>query len=147
MKGIGEDDLVLIHDGVRPFVPMDLLQRAASAADEFGAAIVAVPVKDTVKIARDGVITATPGRPSRRANRPSSATALGRMSLMFATTGSGSASSATRSRIALRSSMSNRRNSPVLPRARMPSMPRALSQATWPASAFFRMRPAESVGR
>jgi 2-C-methyl-D-erythritol 4-phosphate cytidylyltransferase len=62
MEGIGDDDLVLIHDGVRPFVPLDLLQRAASAADEFGGAVVAVPVKDTVKVARDGVITSTPPR-------------------------------------------------------------------------------------
>jgi len=62
MEGIGRDDLVLIHDGVRPFVTVDLLQRAASAADEFGGAIVAVPVKDTVKIARDGIIAATPPR-------------------------------------------------------------------------------------
>jgi 2-C-methyl-D-erythritol 4-phosphate cytidylyltransferase len=62
MEGIGPDDLVLIHDGVRPFVPVDLLRRAATAADEFGGAVVAVPVKDTVKVARDGIITATPPR-------------------------------------------------------------------------------------
>jgi len=53
---------VLIHDGVRPFVPLDLLQRAASAADQFGAAVVAVPVKDTVKFVKDGIVTATPPR-------------------------------------------------------------------------------------
>jgi len=62
MEGVGPDDLVLIHDGVRPFVPAAVLQRAAGAADEFGAAVVAVPVKDTVKIVRDGVVTATPPR-------------------------------------------------------------------------------------
>jgi len=62
MTGLGPDDLVLIHDGVRPFVPLDLLQRAASAADQFGGAVVAVPVKDTVKIVKDGIITATPPR-------------------------------------------------------------------------------------
>jgi 2-C-methyl-D-erythritol 4-phosphate cytidylyltransferase len=62
MEDIGPDDLVLIHDGVRPFVPVDLLQRAAAAADEFGGAVVAVPVKDTVKVARDGIIIATPPR-------------------------------------------------------------------------------------
>ena len=62
MREIGQDDLVLIHDGVRPFVPAELLQRAASAADEFGGAVVAVPVKDTVKIARNGIIQETPPR-------------------------------------------------------------------------------------
>jgi 2-C-methyl-D-erythritol 4-phosphate cytidylyltransferase len=61
-EGVGPEDLVLIHDGVRPFVSSDLLQRAASAAGEFGGAVVAVPVKDTVKVARDGIITATPPR-------------------------------------------------------------------------------------
>ena len=62
MREIGQDDLVLIHDGVRPFVPVDVLKNAASAADEFGGAVVAVPVKDTVKVARDGIITGTPPR-------------------------------------------------------------------------------------
>jgi 2-C-methyl-D-erythritol 4-phosphate cytidylyltransferase len=62
MEGVSDDDLVLVHDGVRPFVSIDLLQRAADAADEFGGAVVAVPVKDTVKVARNGIITATPPR-------------------------------------------------------------------------------------
>jgi 2-C-methyl-D-erythritol 4-phosphate cytidylyltransferase len=62
MEGVSDDDLVLVHDGVRPFVSVDLLQRAADAADEFGGAVVAVPVKDTVKVARNGIITETPPR-------------------------------------------------------------------------------------
>ena len=62
MEGVNPDDLVLIHDGVRPFVPVDVLERAASAADEFGGAVVAVPVKDTVKIVHQGIITDTPPR-------------------------------------------------------------------------------------
>jgi 2-C-methyl-D-erythritol 4-phosphate cytidylyltransferase len=62
MEGVEPDDLVLIHDGVRPFVSAELLRRAADAADQFGGAVVAVPVKDTVKVARDGIITATPPR-------------------------------------------------------------------------------------
>jgi len=62
MDGVKEDDLVLIHDGVRPFVPAEVLELAASAADEFGGAVVCVPVKDTVKVAREGVIVETPPR-------------------------------------------------------------------------------------
>lgn len=62
MQGVEADDVVLIHDGVRPFVPVGVLQAAATAASEAGGAVVAVPVKDTVKVARDGVITETPPR-------------------------------------------------------------------------------------
>jgi len=62
MKGSEQDDLVLIHDGVRPFISTEVLRRAAAAAGEFGAAVVAVPVKDTVKVVRDGAIIDTPAR-------------------------------------------------------------------------------------
>jgi 2-C-methyl-D-erythritol 4-phosphate cytidylyltransferase len=62
MMGVEQDDLVLIHDGVRPFVTIDALKKAATTAHEFGGAVVAVPVKDTVKVARDGIITDTPPR-------------------------------------------------------------------------------------
>lgn len=62
MEGIEEDDLVLIHDGVRPFVSEQMMRDAAAAAAEAGAAVVAVPVKDTVKVVRDGVIAETPAR-------------------------------------------------------------------------------------
>lgn len=62
MEGIGQDDLVLIHDGVRPFIAVETIRAAATAAHEFGGAVVAVPVKDTVKVVHDGVITETPPR-------------------------------------------------------------------------------------
>lgn len=62
MEGVEPDDLVLIHDGVRPFVPAAVLEQAADAADRFGGAIVAVPCKDTVKVVQDGIITDTPPR-------------------------------------------------------------------------------------
>jgi 2-C-methyl-D-erythritol 4-phosphate cytidylyltransferase len=57
-----DDDLVLIHDGVRPFVSQEMLQAAADAAREHGASVVAVPVKDTVKVVKGGVIAETPPR-------------------------------------------------------------------------------------
>ncbi len=44
-----ESDVVLIHDAARPFVSADLISRAIDAAAEHGAAIVALPVRDTVK--------------------------------------------------------------------------------------------------
>jgi 2-C-methyl-D-erythritol 4-phosphate cytidylyltransferase len=42
-------DFVLVHDGARPFVTPELIERVAAAAAGTGAAIAAVPVKDTIK--------------------------------------------------------------------------------------------------
>ena len=44
-----DSDVVLVHDAARPFVSRDLISRAIDAASEHGAAIVALPVRDTVK--------------------------------------------------------------------------------------------------
>jgi 2-C-methyl-D-erythritol 4-phosphate cytidylyltransferase len=42
-------DLVMVHDGNRPLVPDELLNRTIAAAEVHGAAIAAVPVHDTIK--------------------------------------------------------------------------------------------------
>ncbi|MGR3319072.1 MAG: 2-C-methyl-D-erythritol 4-phosphate cytidylyltransferase [Candidatus Anammoxibacter sp.] len=42
-------EVVLIHDCVRPFISQDLILQVINKAYEQGAAIVAVPVKDTIK--------------------------------------------------------------------------------------------------
>jgi len=56
-------DIVLIHDSVRPFVDSELIERLLTAAEQFGAATAAVPVKDTIKIAdEDGFVLDTPAR-------------------------------------------------------------------------------------
>lgn len=56
-------DTVLIHDGARPFVKNDCIERVIEKAREFSAVTCAVPLKDTVKIVReDGLVTATPDR-------------------------------------------------------------------------------------
>jgi 2-C-methyl-D-erythritol 4-phosphate cytidylyltransferase/2-C-methyl-D-erythritol 2,4-cyclodiphosphate synthase len=48
-------DVVLIHDAARPLVSADLISRTIRAAAEYGAAIAAQPVSDTVKrVRRDG---------------------------------------------------------------------------------------------
>jgi len=44
--------IVLIHDAVRPFVPRRAIEEAVEAAAEHAAAVVAMPVADTVKRAR-----------------------------------------------------------------------------------------------
>lgn len=54
--------LIAIHDGARPFVTADIIQRTAAAAEKSGAAIAAVPVKDTIKLVRNGEIEQTPDR-------------------------------------------------------------------------------------
>lgn len=51
--------VVVIHDAVRPLVTADLIQRTVDAAVRHGAAIAAVPARDTVKLSADGMITGT----------------------------------------------------------------------------------------
>ena len=43
------NDLILIHDGARPFVESATIKKTINAALETGAAISALPVKDTIK--------------------------------------------------------------------------------------------------
>jgi len=43
-------NLVIIHDGVRPFLDHEILRKSLEAAEKYGASVVAVPVKDTIKI-------------------------------------------------------------------------------------------------
>ncbi len=52
-----EIELVLVHDGARPLVSGEIIRRCLRGAMESGAAIAAVPVKDTLKqVAADGEI-------------------------------------------------------------------------------------------
>lgn len=48
-----EADMVVVHDCARPFVTVEMIQDTLKAAREWGAATVAVPVKDTIKEADD----------------------------------------------------------------------------------------------
>ena len=53
-------EFVVIHDGARPFISEDMLDRGISMASASGAAIAAVPVKDTIKASNsDGIVTQT----------------------------------------------------------------------------------------
>jgi 2-C-methyl-D-erythritol 2,4-cyclodiphosphate synthase/2-C-methyl-D-erythritol 4-phosphate cytidylyltransferase len=52
-------DIVLVHDGVRPFVTGELIRRTIETAKEHGAAVAAVPVKDTVKTVENNYLTKT----------------------------------------------------------------------------------------
>ena len=54
--------LVAIHDGARPMITWEVIDRAVRAANSYGAAAPAIPVKDTIKEARGGVVLSTPDR-------------------------------------------------------------------------------------
>ena len=59
---------VIIHDGARPLVTEALIESGLEAARETGAAVAAVPVTDTIKLASDdGFILGTPPRHSLQA--------------------------------------------------------------------------------
>jgi len=62
LDGAGEDDVVLIHDGVRPFVSHSILKKSVETACKYDGALVAVPVKDTIKTVRDEIVRETPPR-------------------------------------------------------------------------------------
>ncbi len=63
LRAVCESDYVFIHDGARPFVDEGILKRAYETVKKHGSAIVAMPVKDTVKIVDDdGVTVDTPDR-------------------------------------------------------------------------------------
>lgn len=50
LRAIKSDgDVVMVHDGVRPFISQELLEKTCQAMKSSSAAIVAVPVKDTIK--------------------------------------------------------------------------------------------------
>ena len=56
-------EIVVVHDGVRPFVPPDLISETIGAARDFGAAITAIPVSDTIKkVSADGRVERTVDR-------------------------------------------------------------------------------------
>jgi len=55
-------DIVVVHDGVRPFTTPQMITATVEAAQQYGAAITAIPVSDTVKQAADGFVKQTVSR-------------------------------------------------------------------------------------
>ena len=53
LRQIRDCDLVMIHDGARPFLTLDLIEDGLKVVGENQAAVAAVPVKDTIKLAVD----------------------------------------------------------------------------------------------
>jgi 2-C-methyl-D-erythritol 4-phosphate cytidylyltransferase len=61
-QNVSDDDVVMIHDGVRPLITPQLLRESIEIARCNDGALVAVPAKDTIKTVRDGIIIDTPPR-------------------------------------------------------------------------------------
>src|SRR4030043_1221294 len=58
-------DIVAIHDGVRPFVTQAMIEDSIHSAVRYGAVILAMPVKDTIKMSNpDGTVLKTLDRES-----------------------------------------------------------------------------------
>lgn len=58
-----DTDIVLIHDGVRPFVTEEMIADSIAAAQQFGSTVIGVPAKDTIKVCSpEGMAIETPDR-------------------------------------------------------------------------------------
>ena len=62
-----EVKLCAIHDGARPLITWQLIDRCIRAANTYGAAAPAIPVKDTIKTVEGGIVVNTPERAKLRA--------------------------------------------------------------------------------
>lgn len=54
--------LVAVHDGARPLITWQVIDRSVRAANTYGAAAPAIPVKDTIKVVEGPVVKNTPDR-------------------------------------------------------------------------------------
>ena len=71
LNAISSAEIVAVHDGVRPFVTPDEIDRVVTAARADGAAILVAPVADTIKDIENGRVKRTPPRTNlRRALTP-----------------------------------------------------------------------------
>lgn len=59
-----DTDIVLIHDGVRPFIKEEEIEKTIAAVNEKKACVLAVKVKDTIKVCENGKVVSTPERSS-----------------------------------------------------------------------------------
>ena len=54
--------LAAVHDGARPLISWQVIDRTVRAANTYGAAAPGIPVKDTVKVVQGGIVKETPER-------------------------------------------------------------------------------------
>ncbi len=63
----GKVKLAAIQDGARPLITDQVIDRTVRAANTYGAAAPGIPVKDTVKVVRGGLVSDTPDRSTLQA--------------------------------------------------------------------------------
>lgn len=63
-KGVSHasQEIVMIHDGARPYVSQNELDACKKQMKVSDACLLMVPVKDTIKVVKDGVVETTPNR-------------------------------------------------------------------------------------
>ena len=54
--------LCAVHDGARPLITWQVIDRVVRAANTYGAAAPGIPVKDTIKVVQGGIVKNTPDR-------------------------------------------------------------------------------------
>ena len=59
--------LAAVHDGARPLISWQIIDRVVRAANTYGAAAPAIPVKDTIKVVSGGLVQETPDRATLQA--------------------------------------------------------------------------------
>lgn len=68
LKRLKYGEWVVIHDGARPLVTIDLIEKGLDAAKETGSAVAALPVTDTIKVTgADAIVRQTLSRQNLRA--------------------------------------------------------------------------------
>lgn len=70
IKAVSDNtDIILVHDGVRPFIKKEIIEDAIKSVEITGSVATAVKVKDTIKYTKDGgkIVESTPKRENLRA--------------------------------------------------------------------------------
>lgn len=63
-KASENTEIIAVHDGARPLIKTEDIEKVIKDAKIFGGAVLGVPVKDTIKIVSDGLVADTPPRAS-----------------------------------------------------------------------------------
>ena len=61
-SGAEDDDIVVIHDAVRPFASKALFANAVAETQKYGATVAIVPAKDTMIVSENGIAVDMPDR-------------------------------------------------------------------------------------
>jgi len=59
LKAVKKADIILVHDGVRPFVSQELIKRVINSTYKYKAVVPALPANDTVKWVEDNIVKKT----------------------------------------------------------------------------------------